>query len=236
MHTAPQTPSQHFSPLLTLLCHRIFTSFYFYIDTIQETLIFLEPDNFGNPSFKRLGVLLAGFPFPLCVARFGVLHKAYHWIKSAEILVYIIQESKYTPYQRLAFAWQRSTRFQIDHRSCKFDKYLDTQFVSCKMSHDNFLDKSSLTFLCSRHSHRYFQTTHFSAVKLPSSCSISEHKTDVLYHSYTFILRWWLQLDFHLDLTVLAVRFSRRSPIFVFPNINVSNNKFFFQAHSSKKL
>lgn len=126
--------------------------------------------------------------------------------------------------------------FSNRSRPCKFDKYLDTQFVSCKMSHDNFLDKSSLTFLCSRHSHRYFQTTHFSAVKLPSSCSISEHKTDVLYHSYTFILRWWLQLDFHLDLTVLAVRFSRRSPIFVFPNINVSNNKFFLQAHSSKKL
>lgn len=127
----------------------------------------------------------------------------YHCLKSAKILVYIIQESRYTPYQRLAFAWQRSTRFQIDHRPCKFDKYLDTQFVSCEMSGDNFLDKSSPTFLCS------FQTTHFSIVKVPSSCSIFEHTTDILYHSYTYIPRWWLQLDFHLDPTDLTVRFSR---------------------------
>lgn len=133
----------------------------------------------------------------------------YHCLKSAKILVHIIQESKYTPHQRLAFAWQRSTRFRIDHRPCKFDKYLDTQFVWCKMSGDNFLDKSSLIFLCSRHSHRYFQTTRFSTVKVPSSCSTFERKTDILYHSYTFILRWWLQLDFHLDLTDLTVRFSR---------------------------
>lgn len=105
----------------------------------------------------------------------------YYWIKSAKILVYMIQESRYTPYQRLAFAWRRSTRFQIDHRPCKFDKYLNTQFVSCKMSGDNFLDKSSLTFLCSRHWHRYFQTTHlflflfnirqtFSIIHIPSYC------------------------------------------------------------------
>lgn len=79
------------------------------------------------------------------------------------------------------------------------------QFVSCKMSGDNFLDKSSLTFLCSRHSHRYFQTIHFSTVKVPSSCSTFEHKTDILYHSYTMVM----QLDFHLDLTDLTVRFSR---------------------------
>lgn len=118
----------------------------------------------------------------------------YYWIKSAKILVYMIQESRYTPYQRLAFAWRRSTRFQIDHRPCKFDKYLNTQFVSCKMSGDNFLDKSSLTFLCSRHWHRYFQTNHFSTVKVPSSCSTYDR------HSLSFIY-------LHTAM-VIAVRFS----------------------------
>lgn len=98
----------------------------------------------------------------------------YHCLKSAKILVYIIQESRFTPYQRLAFAWQRSTRFQIDHRPCKFDKYLDTQFVSCEMSGDNFLDKSSPTFLCS------FQT-HFSIVKVPSSCSTFEQTFSTIH-------------------------------------------------------
>lgn len=211
MHTASQTSSQDFSPLLTLLCHYIFTSFYFYIDIIQGILIFLRPITLGNhwtfiPSFERFGVPLAGFLFPLCVVRFRVLYKAYHWIKSAKILLYIIQESKYTPYQRLTFASQRSLVSKSITALAN-----STNIWTANLSRAKCL---ATIFWTSRQSLSYVHVTRIVTFKqLTSPLSNFPHLVQPSNIRQTFstihILRWWLQLDFHLDLTDLAVRFSR---------------------------